>query len=267
MVAFGIKNLEFHAAHACNLSCESCSHFSNHNIKGVVSPEEAERQFRLWSDRLVPTRVVIMGGEPAVNRNLVQIIKLAAEIWTGSRVWLITNGFLLHRHPELPGALQKHDVRMEISVHHKSPAYRGKVREVESLVSREYRQVDVRWRKSFRRWSRVHRTNREGQPAPYVSNPRKAWSNCRSRECTQLFEGKLWKCPQVAYFGQMDAKLGLEGIKGWDPFRGYRPLDPAATDEEIKEFLKQEQVAACGCCPEKYTYFNLPSPLKVDGNG
>ena len=34
--------LEIHASHACNLHCESCSHFSNHSIGGNVPLREAE---------------------------------------------------------------------------------------------------------------------------------------------------------------------------------------------------------------------------------
>lgn len=38
-----IKHLEIHVAHICNLSCESCSHYSNQGHKGLVSLEEAEK--------------------------------------------------------------------------------------------------------------------------------------------------------------------------------------------------------------------------------
>ena len=49
-----LRNLEIHAAHACNLACESCSLYSNHAHKGLVSLEEADAWMGGWSGRIAP---------------------------------------------------------------------------------------------------------------------------------------------------------------------------------------------------------------------
>jgi glycosyltransferase involved in cell wall biosynthesis len=42
-VVLPVGNLEIHVAHACNLRCESCSHYTNQGHQGIVPVEEAER--------------------------------------------------------------------------------------------------------------------------------------------------------------------------------------------------------------------------------
>ena len=41
-MAVRVPLLEIHAANACNLTCESCSHFSNNGHKGMLSLADAE---------------------------------------------------------------------------------------------------------------------------------------------------------------------------------------------------------------------------------
>ena len=36
MTMLDIKHLEIHVAHACNLRCESCSHYSDHGHKASL---------------------------------------------------------------------------------------------------------------------------------------------------------------------------------------------------------------------------------------
>ncbi len=68
-----MENLEIHVSHACNLACEQCSHYSNYNHKGMLTPEEADRQMGLWSGRLLPRWFSLLGGEPTLNPALGEI--------------------------------------------------------------------------------------------------------------------------------------------------------------------------------------------------
>src|ERR1700722_11048458 len=53
---------EIHLAYACNLTCESCSHYSNYHFSGVLSLETAESWYQKWSCRLRPKQVTLLGG-------------------------------------------------------------------------------------------------------------------------------------------------------------------------------------------------------------
>lgn len=54
---FPVKHLEIRVAHACNLRCESCSHYSDQGHKGVVSLEDAERWMRAWRARVIQIEI------------------------------------------------------------------------------------------------------------------------------------------------------------------------------------------------------------------
>ena len=64
-VAFPV--LEFHVAFGCNMTCESCAHYSNHAHAGNVAPSELERQIALWNGKIVPRSFRLLGGEPTLN--------------------------------------------------------------------------------------------------------------------------------------------------------------------------------------------------------
>src|SRR4051794_20267283 len=49
-----LRNLELHVAHGCNLTCESCSHYSNQGHTGLVALADADAWMAGWSRRLEP---------------------------------------------------------------------------------------------------------------------------------------------------------------------------------------------------------------------
>src|SRR4051812_48071659 len=100
-----VSFLELHVAHACNLSCESCSHYSNHAHKGILEPARAEGWMRPWSKRIALEELNLLGGEPTMNPHLSKLVVLARKYWPAAHIRIITNGFLLQRHPELPSTL------------------------------------------------------------------------------------------------------------------------------------------------------------------
>src|SRR5690606_31502085 len=97
-----IRNLEIHVTHLCNLSCQQCTHYSNHKHTGSLTASEADRQMGLWSHRVEPKYFSLLGGEPTLNKELCEIIEVAAKHWSNSKLHLVTNGFFLHKHPRLP---------------------------------------------------------------------------------------------------------------------------------------------------------------------
>ena len=102
-------------------------------------------------------------------------------------------------------------MRLEISVHHRSPEYAARAAEIQRVVAdwqQRYR-FPVRWRTSFARWERVYR-GFAAEMQPYADgNPRQSWQRCRSRWCPQILGGRIYKCPQIAYLPMQDEKFGL----------------------------------------------------------
>src|SRR5438128_105663 len=94
-----VSRLELHVTHACNLTCESCSHYSNQNHSGNLSLDDADRWMGGWSKRLVLDEFHLLGGEPTIHPELTEFVRLVRLHWPGTLIRIRTNGFFLHRHP------------------------------------------------------------------------------------------------------------------------------------------------------------------------
>jgi len=129
------QTLELHVAHGCNLTCESCSHYSNHAHAGTVSLEEVDRWMGFWSRRVSVTLFKLLGGEPTIHPELPRFVGLVRRHWPRARIEIISNGFFLHRHPTLPAILAADPrAHLVISVHHDSPEYTEKLKPIFALL-------------------------------------------------------------------------------------------------------------------------------------
>jgi len=242
------RNLELHVAHACNLSCESCAHYSNHHHDGVLSLATAREWLSAWSMRLRPRQFSLLGGEPAINPALPQFVWLAREMFPGSEIILVSNGFLLKRHPRLPVALRGTGATLHISIHSGSDEYQRRLEPVRELIAGWQRRwgIAVNWRESFRTWTLRYRGYGKAMKPFDDGDPESSWRNCPAKWCLQLHEGKLWKCPAIAYLGMQDRKFGLR--YEWQPYLAYEPLGEECNDAELQGFVERQVEAPCGMC-------------------
>ncbi|QDT60657.1 Cyclic pyranopterin monophosphate synthase [Stieleria bergensis] len=262
---FNLPALEYHVAHGCNLSCQQCSHYSDHHLAGSLpTVEQADADYSNWSHRLKPRRFALLGGEPLLNPQVVQHIQLARQHWSDSNLMLVTNGFFLHRFPELPAVLVDTNCRLEVSQHGTHDEYDRRFLEVKQLVWRwrdKHAGIQIKIRQSHRGWMRQYSVE-NGKPMPFDSKPDAAFKVCMQKTCTQLIDGCLAKCPALAYFAKLQAKLRLQDVPQWQLFRDYQACRPDCTDEELQTFLATKSIPQCGLCPSKRTAFVHPDPLK-----
>lgn len=259
-----IPNLEIHVTHACNLACEQCSHFSNLNHKGILSVKEIDYQMGLWSFRIQPRVFSILGGEPGLNPDLPQIINLCKVHWPNSRLQLISNGFLLDRHPELPKILKETDCSLEVSVHHESKEYLEKIKPYLDLIEQWRKDYGIKLniRPSSKNWRRVYLGEHSTMKPYNDNNQRESWEVCVCKWCPQIYLDRIWKCPPLAYLKMTLDKLKLSDDPEWAPYLKYRPLEPYCSDTELRDFLLTQDESYCKMCPANPESFSLPSPLR-----
>jgi len=260
-----LPNLEFHAAHACNLYCAQCSHYSNFHAGGIVSLDEARANFDPWRGRLAPKRIAILGGEPTLNPELISIIELARQAFPNAEGLFVTNGFFLDRHPDLPRVLIDNRFRMDVSQHGRAPEYMKRFRLVRQQLRQwraAYPNLQINIRKSHRGWRQQYRMV-DGKPVPFGSDPRAAWKICLQRTCTQLYKSCLWKCPALAYHAIMSRKLRLDEEPAWQLFSDYRACPPTATDLQVRDFLATMEIPQCSLCPAKKATFQHGDPTTI----
>lgn len=250
------KRVQIHVAHACNLTCESCSHYSNHGHVGMLSVEDAERQMAAWSPRVEPELFSLMGGEPTVNPALTEITAIAVKHFP--RIEVVSNGFFLYRHPRLGEVMAKAEYcHLALSEHASDPDYREKFEE--SVAVAKFWQgrygISVRIRRydgSSKKHNWTRRYHGYGPTMmPYTDEqPRKSWEVCNAKFCMQLHEGRLWKCPAIAYLPMQKARWP-ELSPAWDLGLAYKALDPSCSDDELRAFVAREDENTCTLCPSE----------------
>jgi hypothetical protein len=179
-----VDRLEIHVTHACNLTCESCSHYSNHGHKGQIDPEEAERWFAAWSGRVAVGHFILLGGEPTVHPRLAAFVPLVRKHWPEARIAIITNGFFLDRHPELPLELAAAgNCEVSLSVHHDSPEYRKRIEPALDLIRRWRSDHGIAYEvtQSHARWTRRYVGFGDGMEPFEDGDPRASWQIWRRR--------------------------------------------------------------------------------------
>ena len=99
-----IQKLEFYITNVCNLTCDNCNRFNDHNFRGHQLWRDYERDYEEWGRRLDVPGLVILGGEPLLNPSILDWIRGLNRCF-GKNVQVLTNGTRLNRTPGLYEAL------------------------------------------------------------------------------------------------------------------------------------------------------------------
>ena len=130
-----VPRLEIHASHYCNLRCDNCNHFSNYGINGNITLQDFYEWNKPWAKKLAPLNYQICGGEPTLNKDLTKICAMARNIWDKCpQMILVTNGFYLQLHENLPDVLEKNNIKIIISIHHDSYEYKQKLEKIKKTI-------------------------------------------------------------------------------------------------------------------------------------
>jgi hypothetical protein len=246
--------VEVHVTHTCNLSCRGCNHYSNYKLeRWQIDEQEFERWIAAWAGRIAPSTFNILGGEPTLHPKLIPLLQIAARYFKAGRhdplggdnpICLITNGRFLHRHSGLKEVLQEHRIRLFLSVHYER---RPEVLETVTEWQRSGVAVTIYDYSVQKEWRQFYRGHGRSM-LPYQDNqPERSWDQCIAKRYFQLYDGKLWKCANLAYLSLAKKALGLS--PDWDKYLAYRPLEPTASTAEIEAFFAQEAEDVCGMCP------------------
>ena len=249
-----IPVLDFHVIHKCNFTCDSCSDFTNHDLPGKVELNVAKEWFSYWNKRIKPTTFNILGGEPLMRRDIIDFLYLTKEMWDGCEIGLITNGILLDKHPGLPKVLSELDINLWISLHSDDPTYKKVIRKKLKILENWTREYKFSWgcNSDHKHWSLIYK-GYGNTIEPFEDNDQEgSWNNCfMEGKCFQLHEGKIWKCPPIAYLPLMAKKYNIS--EKWDPYLKYEPLTKDATDVEVENFFKRTSESVCKMCPANKT--------------
>lgn len=90
-----ILHLDLNIVEHCNYGCSNCSHFSPLHKPWSMSLEEIERDLTILKPILKPQNLNVVGGEPTLHQDIVEILRLLKRIRIDVQTHVITNGSML----------------------------------------------------------------------------------------------------------------------------------------------------------------------------
>ena len=250
---FVISYAELSISRSCTLACDGCAVFANYGLKRLVSLEEGGGWLRTWARRIKPKTFRLLGGEPLMNKDLFGFIRLVSELWPEAERGVVTNGTLLDRVPELPEVLTATGTRLYISLHSNEAEYietlRKSIRVLHDWIGRYGGDwLSVSDNREFHRFYKGLGPDMK----PFADNDvNSSWLNCVARVCVNIYDDRLWKCPQVLFIKDMAEKYGLGAVPEWQPYLNYQGVEAAASDQELHAFFTRGSEAVCGMCPAR----------------
>lgn len=253
MIKINIPLLEYHLTNSCNLSCESCSHYSN-IIKGQAkNPEELKEHLYEWSKLLDISEFHIMGGEPLLNKNIDEFCYITRKILPTKTISIFTNGLLIHKNQNILQALINNKIQIKLSIHSKSVEYANKLKPNLDIIHYwESMGIKIIKQNSITSWTKRYNTNTDGTISPFKdNNPDESWRICRAKYCANLVGDKIYKCPALAYLSYV--KNSGRTTADFDPYLEYKPISYSQPFEEIKLFFENNSKpeSFCSMCPSK----------------
>lgn len=280
-----IPRLEFYITNECNLACNGCNRFNNVEFQGHQRWEDYADIYAQWGKIIDVDDIVVTGGEPTLNPELIKWIYGLRRIWARPPIQVFTNGTTLEKLPELYRACQGigfgSGVWIGVSIHHqdlKTQTLESIRRFLnndlmeyrESLLNNgtleEYHFVDalgvkvMAWVQTNFAHNSLIKTNNEW--TLHNSNPTTAHNQCSfaTFKSYHMIQGQLHKCGPAPLFAELDRQFGLK-LSDSDRqlihnYRGYTVEDACRLGERLIETINKE-IPQCKFCPEQYQYSEI----------
>lgn len=256
MLKIKIPRLEYHLTNSCNLSCESCSHYTN-ILKGhTKSPDNLEQNLEPWSDLLEIPQFNILGGEPFINKNIDAFCTIARKILPESTIVIYTNGLLLDKIKNIKEhtkCVLDNKIEIQLTYHSLSKDYREKIApNIKILKYWEKLGIKVTYKDGVSSWTKRYHTDEKGLISPFNDeNPQESWNICTCKYCPMLIDDKIYKCAPLAYLPYM--KSINKTTADFDPYLQYKPISYKDEIDQIKKFFDKnfQPEDVCKMCPAK----------------
>ena len=274
------SKIEFYITNVCNLTCEGCNRFNNYSFAGWQRWSDYEAAYEKWAEYIEIDKIVILGGEPLLNPDILDWVYGINRIFKRN-VQILSNGTRLNNVKGLYEALQVNSNWMGISWHNPNTIddferevhkfLRGNIVKVEKDDPLNKFGADVVWidenNVSIPLWIQwdfydsAIRRDETGKFALHNSRPHVAHNSCgfRIHKNYHMIKGKLYKCGPAALFPEFDQQHKFDiSDEDREILNSYKPLTADDYPTAGADFLANidNQLAMCKFCPESLEYKN-----------
>jgi len=237
-----IEQLDFHVVDHCNLNCKGCNHFSPLVKESFADVKSFESDMKQLSSLVGDTiqKINLIGGEPLLHPEISQFATIAKKFFTNARITLITNGLLVEEMPQkFWETMKAHDVCIKYTrypINFDYDKMSNVVREKGVRVINDWADIKYFWRIPLNISERVFSY--------------RSYAQCPFIDCTQLRNGRLYRCAQSAYVDFVNNFIRVKDNNG-DNFRidtkDYLDIYSPEGLEEVQEFLSNP-IPFCRYC-------------------
>lgn len=248
-----LKYFEVHIVDHCNLKCNGCTHFSN-----ISEPKFLDTRilhFHLGRlNRIFGKidRFRLLGGEPLLHPDIINILNISRKALPYSEIELVTNGLLLDKMTEdFFRTLHKNKISIEISNY---PPIQSKIKQIQETLSL----FKIKYSITPMVMAFTANLNPKG-----TSDREKTFTYCRHKTCTILRDDCIYICPICAYIDKYNKYFN----KNIPVPKGININSNSA--KQILEYLKKSE-ETCNYCTNAGNYINWGcsnNPNETDWNG
>jgi hypothetical protein len=279
------NKVDFYITNVCNLTCQNCNRFNNHNFKGWQRWSDYQADYEQWGKLVELKSITIMGGEPFLNPTLNEWITGLNQIF-GIDVQVLTNGTRFEKNPALYDSLlyrspkTKAKNHIGVSLHNMDfwPKMENDIRSFLKEPVTVYRGNQTPWNSDWHFIDRngvivnVYRvdsfsnasikTNAMNNLTLHNSDANRAHDLCTFSQYKSyhFIKGKLYKCGPVALMPEFDQQNTLD-ISDSDRqlLNSYQPLGVDNFDTYHKEFFDNldNPIPQCKFCPAKFEFISI----------
>lgn len=189
------RAIEINAVRQCNLSCRSCSHSSPIAPCNEYNPEDIERDLLKISQYLHSEFVRLLGGEPLLHSNFLEVLKVIKRTNISDKICLVTNGILLDN---ISDEMLKYIDKIEISMYPLNKTLLQKIKSNALKLSEKGVKVRILEYSDFRESISQYSTdNQELKQLIYET-----CQVAHNWRCITVDNDKLYRCPQSMIYSE-----------------------------------------------------------------
>lgn len=228
---------ELNVCDHCNVNCRWCSHLSDRLKVAFVEPAEVRRDLTILSEVYQADRIRIVGGEPLLHPQLLDIIGHVRRSGVSDAIHLVTNGVLLAKASE--------DLWTSVDEIHIS-MYPARTLPAETVAELHDRARGSGVNLRIRHYDNFRMSYSDsGTKDPDLI--RAIYATCQVAHvwrCHTVDRGFFYRCPQSLFIPK-----GVHGVT-WSVNSDRIPIrSSVGFRDELLEFLQRvEPLSACSMC-------------------
>lgn len=239
-----LENIEIHVVDHCNLNCYGCDNFSPIAKPWLIKVDnycnQLEQLAKISNKEINEIR--IMGGEPLLHPDILDIIRITRNIFNESTITLLTNGILLHEMNEnFWLTLKEYNVQIWLSIYDKNKVNYYSLFDIFDRYKINHRESHSSLLNNsncsiFHNLSLVQNS---------TLNFKENWDLCylARGNCTTLRNGKIFHCECSSLIDIFNKKFNTNFIISENDYMDIY----TNTFEEICEFI-QKPIPFCKYC-------------------